>query len=81
METQKELIKKIVVAMKLCGIKSITEGGLYWALFSQKVDVDTATSTVKYALDAKIIERNGCVFFLKSNAEKDTCRGQSVCNS
>lgn len=81
MKTNKELVTNIVIAMKLCGMRSISEGGLYWALFNQKVDVDTATSAVKYALDNKIIERNGCAFFIRTDGKENPAVERTICNS
>lgn len=81
MKTNKELVSNIVIAMKLCGMKAISEGGLYWALFNQKVDVDAATSAVKYALDNKIIERKGCAFFIKTNGKESSIAERTICNS
>lgn len=80
MQTKESLIRNIVIAMRLSGVHQITEGGLYWALFRQDVDADTATGIVKEAVDRKILTRNGHVLIL-NNGEESTPWTRAICNS
>lgn len=80
MQTEESVIKKIVIAMRISGVHRLTEGGVYWALFSQGVDADTATGAVKYAIDRKVLRRDGHVLIL-TDGEKDSSGSRAVCNS
>lgn len=73
-------MRNIVIAMKMSGVHQLTEGGLYWALFKQDVDADTATAIVKEAVDQKILLRNGHVLIL-NDGQEDTARTRAICNS
>lgn len=80
MQSKESVMKNIIIAMRISGVHQITEGGVYWALFSQGVDADTATGAVKHAIDEKVLRRNGHVLIL-NHGEKDTSRARAVCNS
>lgn len=80
MQLKESLIRNIVIAMRMSGVCQLTEGGLYWALFRQDIDADTATAIVKEAVDRKILVRNGHVLIL-NDGEKSTSWTRTVCNS
>lgn len=80
MQSKESVMKNIIIAMKISGVHQLTEGGVYWALFRQGVDADTATGAVKHAIDQNVLRRDGHVLIL-NNGEKDSSRPRSVCNS
>lgn len=80
MQSEESVMRNIVVAMRISGVHQLTEGGLYWALFGQGIDADTATGAVKHAVDQKILRRNGHVLILNDGKE-DPIRSRAVCNS
>jgi len=80
MQSKESVMKNIVIAMRISGVHQLTEGGIYWALFNQGVDADTATGAVKHAIDEKVLRRDGHVLIL-NNGEEDTSRARAVCNS
>lgn len=75
----------VIIAMKMCGMEAISEGGMYHALFSQGLDADDATMVVKELLQEGRITRSGCAFILsryvRPHGEESSSREQSVCNS
>lgn len=71
----------VITAMKICGMDKISEGGMYYALFSQGLSADDATMVVKELLSEERIYRSGCAFILQLNGKKNIAREQSVCNS
>lgn len=75
----------VIIAMNICGMSAISEGGMYHALFSQGLDSDEATLVVKELLDEGRIVRSGCAFLLRryvrTHGEEGAAREQSVCNS
>lgn len=75
----------VIIAMKVCGMKAISEGAMYHALFIQGLNAEDATTAVKELLDEGIIERSGCAFLLRryvrDHGEESSSRERSVCNS
>lgn len=75
----------VIIAMKMCGMNAISEGGMYHALFSQGLDADAATHVVKELLTEGRISRSGCAFILnryvRPHGEESSSRERSVCNS
>lgn len=75
----------VIIAMKMCGMEAISEGGMYHALFSQGLDSDEATLVVKELLAEGRIARSGCAFILnryvRHHGEESSSRERSVCNS
>jgi len=80
MQSKESVMKNIIIAMRISGVHQITEGGVYWALFGQGVDADTATGAVKHAIDQKVLRRNGHVLIL-NHGEESTAEKWAVCNS
>ena len=80
MQSKESIIQNIVTAMKISGVRELTEGGLYWALFNQGMDTDTATGAVKHAIDRKVLRRDGHVLILNDGKE-NTLGTRAVCNS
>lgn len=75
----------VIIAMKVCGMKAISEGGMYHALFIQGLNADDATMAVKELLEEGIIERSSCAFvlrrYVRDHGEESSPGERSVCNS
>jgi (2Fe-2S) ferredoxin len=75
----------VIIAMKMCGMEAISEGGMYHALFSQGLDADDATHVVKELLEEGKILRSGCAFILnryvQPHGEEGATSERTVCNS
>jgi 2-hydroxychromene-2-carboxylate isomerase len=80
MQFEEAAIEKIVVAMKLSGVKKMTEGAMYWALFQQGFDTDKATAVMKHAEHLGLISRKNYIVGL-ANDEKNTRRPGRLCDS
>jgi uncharacterized membrane protein YhfC len=80
MLSEKSVMKNIIIAMKISGVHQLAEGSVYWALFRQGVDADTATGAVKHAIDQRVLRRDGHVLIL-NNGKEDSSRTRAVCNS
>ncbi len=80
MQSEEAIMENIIIAMKISGVHQLTEGGLYWALFRQGVDADTATGAVKQAIDHGGLRRDGHVLIL-NNGKENSSRTRAVCNS
>lgn len=77
--------QNIIIAMKICGMDAISEGGMYYALLSRGLTPDEATVVVKELLDEGKIIRSGCAFVLRrydrTHGEEGSFGERSVCNS
>jgi|LakMenEpi13Sep09_1017268.scaffolds.fasta_scaffold00362_3 hypothetical protein len=75
----------VIIAMKMCGMEAISEGGMYHALFSQGLGTDEATMVVKELLEEGRVTRSGCAFILnryvRPHGEENPARAWAVCNS
>lgn len=75
----------VITALKLCGMEAISEGGMYYALFSQGLDCDDATLAVSELLSEGHIKRSGCAFLLcryvSDHGKEDPRGARAVCNS
>jgi hypothetical protein len=77
--------QNIIIAMKICGIRAMSEGAMYGALFKYGLDCDQATQTVSEMLKEGLMVRSGCAFtlprYVGAHGEKGTFGERSVCNS
>ena len=75
----------VIIAMKMCGMEAISEGGMYHALFSQGLNADDATHVVKELLESGLMRRSGCAFILnryvRDHGQESATSERTVCNS
>lgn len=68
----KHQAQRIITAMRISGVTSLSEGNIYeWLLKGYGLHADDATMVVKEMLDSGKVIRNGCALFLTEYADND----------
>ena len=75
----------VIAAMMSCGMKAISEGALYYALFKLGTSPDEATMVVREMLDNGTLRRSGCALLLcgyvPQHGDEGADRTRSLCDS